>query len=608
MKNVPITDISYITNGSAISADVLNGPSVGLMQNVTAIALAAETFSEEILTTSNLAASLVIDSSIDTADLQGNISPGIISAVMVEHVNGSNYTDKFYAIKLDGRADSSTGSSQIEIYSGTENKARYVIKSSQVSSYYSGYSNIQKSRMLKNNGDSLALKIARQNTATSTGLNTVAQPSSLNVFTNSGTGNADILYTAATQSGISLCKLPILDRVTLASTMTIGDLRGYFSSATQNQYVMYFNVAGGVTFRTNNQASEVVAARLYVTVPDHSDKSKILTLKLRNDEADVTSFSQITDLTDIHWFTVDTDHAGAPWDYTNDNGSAKTINIYFKLDSASSYTQIYTSEESAFVPTQNLPDNYVYIPLATKVSSGIKFIDNIAPELLVSDTHFSAANSTASSSKLFDMAYLRSINNQVVRIASVVKTGETFGRIICPEQIARYIRHCISLSDTVYIKLLNLTVDTIKKPALNSGVDPSTLQIIRTRSAVDGNNTFPGISVFRDNLGSTAPMSVATPASGSRADILALDPSPSNLSAYSISSAFTLVASTGAEMTSNGNIALLTYELTDNNTANISPKPAPGSGASQMSRNIDITSSYKLIITADVLFSFSNLS
>ena len=599
MKNVPITDISYITNGSAISADVLNGPSVGLMQNVSILALATETFSEEILTSSNVAATLVIDSNIDSADLKGNISPGFISAIKIQEVNSSNNTDTFYAISLSGRSEVSSVSSQIELYSKLENKAKYVIKSSQVSSYYSGYSNINKARLLKNNGDSLALRIPRQNNTASVGLNSVSQFTAIN--------NSDIAYTGATQAAVSLCKLPILDRISLASTMTISEFKGYFNSATQNQYALYFNAEGVITVKTNNQAADTVAGRFYVTVIDHSDKSKVLTLKLRNDGSDIANTNQITDSTDIHWFNIDVDSQGAPWDYTNENGSSRTINIYFKVDSDSSYTQIYTSNSSAFVPTQQLSDSYVYIPIATKVSSGIKFIDNIAPEILITDSQLDSVTPTATSSNLFDLKYLRSINNSIVRLSSVIKTGETFGRILCPENISRYIKHCLSLGDTIYIKLINLRVDTIKKPSLVEGADINLLQAIRTRSDSDSNTSFPGLSVFKANL-STKPMLLNIPSDGGTAELLALDPSPSNLSAFSMSNAFTVYSSMSSELTSNGSVALLTYELTDNNVSNIQPTPAPGSGENQMSRNIDITSSYKLIVSADVLFSFAELS
>lgn len=604
MKNVPVTNISYITNGSPISADVLNGPSVGLMQNVSAIALAAETFSEEILTTTNLAASLVVDSDVTTAELEGNISQGFVSVIRNDIVNSSNITNSFYSIKLASRSESPTAS-QLEIYSKVDNSSKYVLKSSQLSSYYSGYSDSYKCRMLKNNGDSIALKIPRQESTSAVGLKAVSQATSVN--------GADLDYTAATQSGISLCKLPILDKITLSNSMTIGEFKGYFNSATSNQYALYFNAVGGVTIYTNNQAQQLVIGRFYVTVTDHSEKSKALVFNLLNDGASVGNISQVTDNTDIHGFTIDVDHEGAPWDYTTPSGSARTITIFFKLDSDNSYTQVYTATSSAFIPTQPVPDNYVYLPIATKTSSGIKFIDNVAPEILFTDSHIQPDSNylspIATSSSHVDLKYLRTINNSVIRLTSVVQTGQFFGRILLPEMVSKYIKHYSNLYDTSYVKLLKISANTIKKPALKGGVNPSYVPVIRVRTEVDQNNIFPGVQLFKQGLGSVS-INMQIPDNGQSSEAITSDPTPSNLDSFSHPTIFQLISRTSNEMASNGSISVITYEITDSGKAqgSASTNVEPGTGSSQMSENIDTTSSYRIIVTADVLFSFGRLS
>ena len=586
MIKVVLEPIDYISNGDPISAAALNKPSVDLRSNTETLASALEQQSSNTDTLIDLTADLVIDSDVTSAAVTGGVSPGLITCYQESVVNSNNFTDKFYYVALRGNGSSQT-SSQLELYSAAQNNSKIVIKQSVVSDFYGGYYNIPKARMLKNNGDSLALKLPKSGAGS---VETYLLPTSVD--------DSDSLYYGASQEGLQLCKLPVLNKISIKDSITISAFKAYLLIATSNSVNCSFTTGvsevGQITFSENNQAAAAINAKIYVTVREHCLNVSVVTAILENNGVAVNSIADITNSTNIVGFIVSTSETGSPWNYTENIADADTLTINYKKDTDVSYTQVYNQAAAGIVKPSEPDTNYLYIPIATKVSSGIKFIDNCVPDMSISD--IATGSSTLVLSKLFSARDIRNTSSRIVKLSSVIKTGDFFGRILCPQDIAHYVTN---RGSSYSIRLLGIKVTTWLKPT-NFNISPGNKLEIRFRTNSDASSVFPGVTTFSGNLATSA-IKFNLPDAGTSSYFIATDPtSPTTTSGYQVSQA-NIITHT-AEMTNNGNIGLLTFELTESQTSLIYPTRPPGVDDTNMSQNIDISSNYFILVEADVLF------
>ncbi len=586
MIKVVLEPIDYISNGDPISAAALNKPSVDLRSNTETLASALEQQSSNTDTLIDLTADLVIDSDVTSAAVTGGVSPGLITCYQQSVVNSNNFTDKFYYVALRGNGVSQT-SSQLELYSAAQNNSKIVIKQSVVSDFYGGYYNIPKARMLKNNGDSLALKLPKSGAGS---VETYLLPTSVD--------DSDSLYYGASQEGLQLCKLPVLNKISIKDSITISAFKSYLLTATSNSVNCSFTTGvsevGQITFSENNQAAATINAKIYITVREHCLNVSVVAAILENNGVAVDSIADITNSTNIVGFIVSTSETGSPWNYTENTADADTLTINYKKDTDVSYTQVYTQAAAGIVKTSEPDANYLYIPIATKVSSGIKFIDNCVPDMSISD--IATGSSTLVLSKLFSAKDIRNTSSQIIKLSTVIKTGDFFGRILCPQDIAHYVTN---RGSSYSMRLLGIKVTTWLKPT-NLNINPLSELQIRFRATSDFSSVFPGVTTFSGNL-ATRVIKFNLPDAGTSSYFIATDPTgPTTTSDYQVSQ--TNILTHTVEMTNNGNIGLLTFELTDSLTSSLSPTKSPGSSADKMSQNIDITSNYFILVEADVLF------
>jgi hypothetical protein len=586
MIKVVLEPIDYISNGDPISAAALNKPSVDLRSNTETLASALEQQSSNTDTLIDLTADLVIDSDVTSAAVIGGVSPGLITCYQQSVVNSNNFTDKFYYVALRGNGSSQT-SSQLELYSAAQNNSKIVIKQSVVSDFYGGYYNIPKARMLKNNGDSLALKLPKSGAGS---VETYLLPTSVD--------DSDSLYYGASQEGLQLCKLPVLNKISIKDSITISAFKAYLLTATSNSVNCSFTTGvsgvGQITFSENNQAAAAINAKIYITVREHCLNVSVVTAILENNGVSVDSVADITNSTNIVGFIVSTSETGSPWNYTENIADADTLTINYKKDTDVSYTQVYNQAAAGIVKTSEPDTNYLYIPIATKVSSGIKFIDNCVPDMSISD--IATGSSTLVLSKLFSARDIRNTSSRIVKLSSVIKTGDFFGRILCPQDIAHYMTN---RGSSYSMRLLGIKVTTWLKPT-NLNTSPGNKLEIRFRTNSDASSVFPGVTTFSGNL-ATQVIKFNLPDAGTSSYFIATDPtSPTTTSDYQVSQANILTHT--LEMANNGNIGLLTFELTESQTSLIYPTSPPGVDDANMSQNIDISSNYFILVEADVLF------
>jgi hypothetical protein len=584
MIKIALEPIDYISNGDPISAAALNKPSVDLRSNTETLASALEQHSANVDTFINLEADLVVDSDVVSASLKGGISPGFITCVEQSIVNSNNFTDKFYYIALRGNGVGQI-SSQIELYSAAQNNSKIVLKESVLSDFYNGYYNVPKSRMLKNSGDSIALKFPKSGAGS---VQTYLLPTSVD--------SSDLLYYGSSQEQLQLCKLPILNTVEIKNSMTIGQFKNYLLTATSNSVNCSFTVGvsevGQIVFSENNQNSAAINAGIYVTVLEHCLNAKVLTAVLKNGNVAVDSIASITDSTSIVGFKVSTSDSGSPWNYSESIDDATTLTINYKQDTSQVYTQVYTQVEAGIVKTSDPDTDYLYIPIATKTSSGIKFVNNCAPNMSLHDMPIDSG--TLVCTNLYSYRSIKNTSSSVIKLSSVIKTGKSFGRILCPKDIAIYLNNN---AGSYSIRLLGIKVTTILQP---TNLNLTSQLEIRFRTGSDASSVFPGIEFFTGNLATRA-IKFNLPQPGSSSYFVAADPTSPNTTTDYVVSHLNVLSHT-SEMTSNGNIGLLTFELTESSTSILVPTRPPGVEDAQMSQNIDIKSNYYIVVEADILF------
>ena len=576
MIKIQLDNIDYISNGEAVSAAVLNKPSVDLRQNTEELKRSSEILSQEADILGNISTTLVIDNQHQGSyGLTGGVSPGYITTTRVKH--SSTESSYYFALR-----DANTVLSQIELSSRIANNSKFVLKQATVSSYFDGYSTGFRHRRLNNNGDSVCLKIARQtNPLVNSGARAVYQKSSL------GTGDLD--YTAVTQEGLSLAKLPVINLVTMGYNTTIAELKNALMLASNSQYTFTVDNSGNITFVTSGANPQTVAAKFYVSVPDICGYSKVSKLNLTLASSNVQDSDLIKDL------VLDLDSDGAPWNYNSDSSSLSNVVIYFKRDNILSYTTVFERSSWVTVPTQEPDQNFIYWPIATLRNSVVEYTSDVIPAISIEDMPIQGNSGSYSLVRSGKPApSIQSLHNRLLKLGTQVVTTNYFSQIYLPNDIADSIAH--SAHSAVAARLVDITVRSVSVPSVSKPLPAGASLALLFRSDLQNNTwSFPGIVKYNGNLITALDdITIKLPLSGKSTSVACLDTS----SYY-----FVFDQQVIQEAASNsGKIALITCELTD--TTSGTGQLPPGISSGGTSEYISTTNSeYKIIVEATILLS-----
>jgi hypothetical protein len=153
----------------------------------------------------------------------------------------------------------------INIGSSKYNSAKYTIKHSDFSSLFGGYSSAYRGSRLKNNGDSICLKVPRQESLTvDSGLKVATQSKS--------TGNYDATFSTTNSNTYDLVKLPLLSTVELDVTYTLASLNTALGIVSTNSYsIAIEDVTNRPYLKSNSTQLEVAGSKILASIADGPD-------------------------------------------------------------------------------------------------------------------------------------------------------------------------------------------------------------------------------------------------------------------------------------------------------------------------------------------------
>jgi hypothetical protein len=345
---VDFSSVNYIANGNPINQTTLNKPSVSLETRTTELRRASLSNSIE----SDILSSLVMDISTGSE----SVIPSSNWAIKV-----TGHLDKYSAQDSEKEISYSVSlqvgdfeQSVINLSSSIVNYGKYTITHDDLSSVFGGYGSSKKSYRLKNNGDSICVKVPRQHSLTvDTGLKSAKQTYSY--------GNYDTTFSQENANSFELVKLPLTNILELKSGLTLTSLNSYLATVSTNAYKIIVSDTGEVTLADSSTDQEILNSSVVVSI-DGSDNYEI---------------SKITfDSSNIKYLELSNSADNLPQDYDNSAASSgRAITIKYKINST--VTNIYTYNSSTVVPIQILDEDYVYIPLVIKTPGSIKFSGNL---------------------------------------------------------------------------------------------------------------------------------------------------------------------------------------------------------------------------------------
>jgi hypothetical protein len=341
---VDFSSINYIANGNPINQTTLNKPSVSLETRTDELRRASLSNSDEL----SILSSLVFNASTGSASVISNENWAIkITGHLDKYSVQDSEREISYSVALQvGDFEQSV----INISSATENFGKYTITHDDLSSVFGGYGASKKSYRLKNNGDSICIKVPRQHSLTvDTGLKSAKQLYSY--------GNYDTTFSQENSNSFELVKLPLLNTLELKTGLSLTSLNTYLATASSNAYKILVSNTNEVTLVDIATEQEILNSSIVVSI-DGSDNYEI---------------SKITiDSSNIKYLELASSVDNLPQDYDNSSASSgRSITIKYKV--SSTVTNIYTFSSSTIVPIQSLDEDYVYIPLVVKTPGSIKF-------------------------------------------------------------------------------------------------------------------------------------------------------------------------------------------------------------------------------------------
>jgi hypothetical protein len=345
---VDFSSVNYIANGNPINQTTLNKPSVSLEARTTELRRASLSYSAE----DSIVGSLVFD-----------ISTGTSSVISSENwaIKVTGHLDKYSAQDSEREISYSVAlqvgdfeQSVINVSSSKENFGKYTITHDDLSNVFGGYGASKKSYRLKNNGDSINIKVPRQHSLTvDTGLKSAKQTYSY--------GNYDTTFSQENSNAFELVKLPLINILELKTGLTLASLNTYLATASTNAYKILLDSEGTISLVDISTEQQILNSSVLVSI-DGSDNYEIDKVALNSSNIKYLELANSVD--------------NLPQDYDNSAASSgRSITIKYKVNST--VTNIYTFTSSTVVPIQSLDEDYVYIPLVVKTPGSIKFAGNI---------------------------------------------------------------------------------------------------------------------------------------------------------------------------------------------------------------------------------------
>ena len=341
---VDFSSINYIANGNPINQTTLNKPSVSLETRTDELRRASLSNSDEL----SILSSLVFNASTGSDSVISNENWAIkITGHLDKYSAQDSEREISYSVALQvGDFEQSV----INVSSATENFGKYTITHDDLSNVFGGYGASKKSYRLKNNGDSICLKVPRQHSLTvDTGLKSAKQLYSY--------GNYDTTFSQENSNSFELVKLPLLNILELKTGLSLTSLNTYLATASSNAYKILVSNTNEVTLVDIATEQEILNSSVVVSI-DGSDNYEISKITVNSGS--------------IKYLELATSVDNLPQDYDNSAASSgRSITIKYKV--SSTLTNIYTFSSSTVVPIQSLDEDYVYIPLVVKTPGSIKF-------------------------------------------------------------------------------------------------------------------------------------------------------------------------------------------------------------------------------------------
>lgn len=359
---VDFSSVNYIANGNALNATSLNKPSVSLEARTTELRRASLSSNKESSITNSLVYSIHRS--------ENSVFPEGSWAIKV-----TAHLDSYSLQNLSKQVSYSFGlvvpdysDSYINITSSLFNKSKYTVKHADLSTLFGGYVASYSGSRLKNNGDSVCLKVPRQHSLTvSTGLDSAAQSKS--------TGNYDISFSTTNSNSYELVKLPLLNSIQVTTTLSLATVNTYLGISSSNQYKLVVGEDSVPVLTDIATDTPVAGSKILISLGSSSTKYELATMTL--------SSGNITSVT----LVVDGDNL--PSDYVTD--SAIDFTLWYKVSGV--YQDIAEIGASAKVAVQDLDEDYVYLPIACKKQDSIEFLNGL---LSVPLDSFSALNDETS--------------------------------------------------------------------------------------------------------------------------------------------------------------------------------------------------------------------
>ena len=342
---VEFSNINYIANGNALNQTTLNKPSASLELRTNELRRA---------TLTNEVEKSIIDSLVYSVH-SGDITSPIPNSDWRIKVNC--HLDTYSAQGINKEVSYSVALSMdnydqtfINIGSSKYNSAKYTIKHSDFSSLFGGYSSAYRGSRLKNNGDSICLKVPRQESLTvDSGLKVATQSKS--------TGNYDATFSTTNSNTYDLVKLPLLSTVELDVTYTLASLNTALGIVSTNSYsIAIEDVTNRPYLKSNSTQLEVAGSKILASIADGPD---------------FEVSSMLIDSLAISSLGLLVDGDNLPSDYN----SADPLDITFKYKlSGSSAVDIAIVQDAGLVVFSDLDNSYVYIPVVTKTANSIELL------------------------------------------------------------------------------------------------------------------------------------------------------------------------------------------------------------------------------------------
>jgi hypothetical protein len=370
MMKVDFSSVNYIANGNALNATSLNKPSVSLEARTTELRRAS--------LSSNIEKSITDSAVYSIHRSENSVLPEGSWAIKV-----TAHLDTYSIQNLSKQVSYSFGlvvpdysDSYINISSSLFNKGKYTIKHSDLSSLFGGYASSYSGSRLKNNGDSICVKVPRQHSLTvNTGLNSAVQLKSTN--------NHDITFSTINSNVYELVKLPLLDTIQVTTTLSLTTLNTYVGISSSNLYKIVVD-ANSVPVLTDIATDTSVAnSKLYVSFADSVSPPKYELATMVIESGNVVGLTLVVDGDNL------------PSDYVTD--SSIDFKLWYSVSGISQ--EIAEIASSAKIAVQSLNEDYVYLPIACKKSDSIEFLNGLYSIPLIS---FSDINEETSANATVD--------------------------------------------------------------------------------------------------------------------------------------------------------------------------------------------------------------